>query len=207
MGAEGQCWRPELLGEPREQKGHSTPGTWVEAGRERWVGKGTEQCSCLYVAIKDKGAPEAFKHRAEMEKSSALRSHNSLSTPPTLPLSPDTFSLLPPPTPNIGAIHRALTSCPPFPQFNQLPPLERAQGEDPAAVPDVDDALWGGREGEGSQTPSLLHHPPVMMKLHQRFWQGHGLGSEDVSVGGVLLPSLPYSPAQITAPSSSPERC
>lgn len=66
------------------------------------MGKGTEQCSCLYMAIKDKGGPEAFKHRAEMEKSSALRSHNSLSTPPTLPLSPDTFSLPPPQLPTLG---------------------------------------------------------------------------------------------------------
>lgn len=103
-----------MLRETREQRRHSTPGTWVVAGGVRWVGKGMKQCSCLYRDIKDKGGPGAFKHRADMEKNSALRSHNSLSTPPTLPLSPDTFSLLPPP---------------------QLPTLGPFTGPSPAALP------------------------------------------------------------------------
>lgn len=91
--------------------------------------KETEQCSCLYMDIKEKGSPGAFKHRAELEKSNALRSHNSLSTLPTLPLSPDSLSLLP------NSQHGGHSQGPP--QLPSLPTLQPAPspGKSPRGGP------------------------------------------------------------------------
>lgn len=97
--------------------------------------------SCLHLGTKDKGSPKALKRWVVVEKKSCLpfQSLSCLRNQPLLPACQ---------LPTLGPLTGPLTSCLPSPHFNQLPPLDRAQEEDPAVAPDVEGACWGrGRRG------------------------------------------------------------